>query len=119
MAVCRALGLPETTPRGVVVAELRSLATALLPGPLDEFADWLATGLVTVVNVMAPELVVLGDLFTALPPAIVDHVRAVVHERSLVSRAVGGTRIVTSPLGRDAKVVGAAELAFEPVLGGV
>ena len=118
-AVCRALGLPETTPRGVVVAELRSLATAPLPGPLDEFADWLATGLVTVVNVMAPELVVLGDLFTALPPAIVDHVRAVVHERSLVSRAVGGTRIVTSPLGRDAKVVGAAELAFEPVLGGV
>ncbi|GAA1278047.1 ROK family transcriptional regulator [Pseudonocardia aurantiaca] len=118
-AVCRALGLPETTPRGVVVAELRSLATAPLPGPLDEFADWLGTGLVTVVNVMAPELVVLGDLFTALPPAVVDHVRAVVHERSLVSRAVGGTRIVTSPLGRDAKVVGAAELAFEPVLGAV
>ena len=115
-AVCRALGLPENTPRGVVVAELRSLATAPLPGPLDEFADWLATGLVTVVNVMAPELVVLGDLFTALPPAVVDQVRAVVHERSLVSRAVGGTRIVTSPLGRDAKVVGAAELAFEPVL---
>jgi predicted NBD/HSP70 family sugar kinase len=118
-AVCRALGLPETTPRGVVVAELRSLATAPLPGPLDEFADWLATGLVTVVNMMAPELVVLGDLFTALPPAVVDYVRAVVHERSLVSRAVGGTRIVTSPLGRDAKVVGAAELAFEPVLGAV
>jgi predicted NBD/HSP70 family sugar kinase/biotin operon repressor len=118
-AVCRALGLPENTPRGVVVAELRSLATAPLPGPLDEFADWLATGLVTVVNVMAPELVVLGDLFTALPPAVVDQVRAVVHERSLVSRAVGGTRIVTSPLGRDAKVVGAAELAFEPVLGAV
>jgi predicted NBD/HSP70 family sugar kinase len=66
---------------------------------------------------MAPELVVLGDLFTALPQAIVDHVRDVVHERSLVSRAVGGTRIETSVLGRDAKLVGAAELAFEPVLG--
>ena len=26
-ALCRALGLPEGTPRGVVVAELRSLAT--------------------------------------------------------------------------------------------
>ena len=48
----------------------------------------------------------LGDLFTALPPALVDHVRAAVHERSLVSRAVGGTRIETSPLGRDAKLVG-------------
>jgi predicted NBD/HSP70 family sugar kinase len=118
-ALCRALGLPEDTARGAVVAELRSLATAPLPGPLDEFGEWLAVGLVTVVNMMAPELVVLGDLFTALPPAVVDHVRAVVHERSLVSRAVGGTRITTSPLGRDAKLVGAAELAFEPVLGAI
>ncbi|MHA6783602.1 ROK family protein [Pseudonocardia saturnea] len=116
-ALCRALGMDPATPRGVLVAELRSLETAPLPGPLDEFAEWLATGLVTVVNMMAPELVVLGDLFTALPPGVVDHVRTQVHERSLVSRAVGGTRIETSPLGRDAKLVGAAELAFEPVLG--
>jgi hypothetical protein len=42
-----------------------------------------------------------------------------VHERSLVSRAVGGTRIETSPLGRDAKLIGPAEFAFEPVLGAV
>ena len=118
-ALCRALGLPEDAPRGVVVAELRSLQTVAVPGPLDEFAEWLATGLVTVVNMMAPELVVLGDLFTALPPSVVDRVRGVVHERSLVSRAVGGTRIETSPLGRDAKLVGAAELAFEPVLAAV
>lgn len=118
-ALCRALGLPESAPRGVVVAELRSLATAPLPGPLDEFAEWLAVGLVSVVNLMAPELVVLGDLFTALPPAIVAGVRAEVHQRSIVSRALGGTRIETSVLGRDAKLVGAAELAFEPVLGAV
>jgi predicted NBD/HSP70 family sugar kinase len=115
-ALCRALGLPEDTPRGVIVAELRSLATAPLPGPLDEYAEWLAIGLVSVVNMMAPELVVLGDLFTALPPRLVDQVRRLVHERSLVSRAVGGTRIETSPLGRDAALVGAAEVAFEPVL---
>jgi predicted NBD/HSP70 family sugar kinase len=115
-ALCRALGLPEDSPRGVLVAELSSLATAALPGPLDEYAEWLATGLITVVNMMAPELVVLGDLFTALPGWLVDRVRTAVHQRSLVSRAVGGTRIATSPLGRDAKLVGAAELAFEPVL---
>ena len=50
---------------------MRSLETAPQPGPLDEFAEWLATGLVTVVNMMAPELVVLGDLFTALPAGVV------------------------------------------------
>jgi predicted NBD/HSP70 family sugar kinase len=115
-ALYRALGMPEDTPRGVVVAQLRSLETAPMSGPLDEFAEWLATGLITIVNMMGPGLVVLGDLFTALPPAVIDHVRELVHERSMISRAIGGTRIETSPFGCDAKLVGAAELAFEPVL---
>ena len=70
-ALRRALGLPEGAPRGVVVAELRALEAGLAAGvrtdPLGEFAEWLATGLVTVVNLLAPQLVVLGDLFTALP----------------------------------------------------
>jgi predicted NBD/HSP70 family sugar kinase len=112
-ALCRALGLPEDAPRGAVVAALRALEDTSL---LEEFADWLALGLANIVNVLGPELVVLGDLYTALPASLVDSVGAVVQQRSLVSRAVGGTQIVTSPLGRDAKLVGAAELAFEPVL---
>ena len=116
-ALCRALGLPEDAPRGAVVAALRALDDSV--ELLDEFAEWLAIGLINVVNMLGPELVVLGDLFTALPEQVVARVSAVVQRRSLVSRAVGGTRIVCSPLGRDAKLVGAAELAFEPVLGTV
>jgi predicted NBD/HSP70 family sugar kinase len=117
-ALCRALALPEDSPRGTVVAELRSLAGSpdSVAHRLGEFTEWLAMGLVTVVNMLGPELVVLGDLFTALPESLVDQLRRTVQQRSLVSRAVGGTRIQTSPLGRDAKLVGAAELAFEPVL---
>jgi predicted NBD/HSP70 family sugar kinase len=112
-ALCRALGLPEDAPRGAVVAALRALDD---PSVLDDFADWLALGLVNIVNVLGPELVVLGDLYTALPVTVVDAVSSVVQQRSLVSRAVGGTQILTSTLGRDAKLIGAAELAFEPVL---
>ncbi|MEU7480918.1 ROK family protein [Lentzea sp. NPDC042327] len=112
-ALCRALGLPDDAPRGAVVAALRALDD---PSVLDEFADWLALGLANIVNVLGPEMVVLGDLYTALPASVVDGVSAAVQRRSLVSRAVGGTQVVTSPLGRDAKLVGAAELAFEPVL---
>lgn len=112
-ALCRALGLPDDAPRGAVVAALRALDD---PSVLDEFADWLALGLANIVNVLGPELVVLGDLYTALPDSVVESVSAAVQQRSLVSRAVGGTQVVTSPLGRDAKLVGAAELAFEPVL---
>ncbi|MGW6447897.1 ROK family protein [Lentzea sp. NPDC055074] len=112
-ALCRALGLPDDAPRGAVVAALRALDD---PSVLDEFAGWLALGLANIVNVLGPELVVLGDLYTALPQSVVDSVSEAVQRRSMVSRAVGGTRVVTSPLGRDAKLVGAAELAFEPVL---
>lgn len=112
-ALCRALGLPDDAPRGTVVAALRALED---PSVLDEFAGWLSLGLANIVNVLGPELVVLGDLYTALPASVVDSVSAAVQRRSLVSRAVGGTQVVTSPLGRDAKLVGAAELAFEPVL---
>ncbi len=79
----------------------------------------MTAGLVTVVNMLAPELVVLGDLFGALPPSVVDRVGSELRRRSLVSRATGGTRLAVSPLGRDGALVGAAEIAFEPVLAAV
>lgn len=117
-ALSRALGIPEDSPRGAIVAELR----ALVGKPeetlerLGEFGEWLAVGLCNVVNLLCPQLVVLGDLFTALPDVLVEEVGRKVRDRSLVSRALGGTRIVTSSLGSDVKLLGAAELAFEPVL---
>ena len=120
-ALCRALGLREGAPRGAVVAELRGLADdpAAVRSRLGEFAEWLTLGLVNVVNILGPELVVLGDLFTALPASLISDVAQEVRTRSLVSRAVGGTRIAVSTLGADATLLGAAELAFEPVLDAV
>ncbi|AIJ22811.1 ROK family transcriptional regulator [Amycolatopsis methanolica] len=116
-ALARALGLDEDSPVGAIVHELRLLsANGEAPGELAEFTDWLALGLGNVVNLLCPQLVVLGDLFTALPPALVEHVERTVRERSLVSRALAGTRVATSALGTDAKLLGAAELAFETVL---
>jgi predicted NBD/HSP70 family sugar kinase/biotin operon repressor len=119
-ALCRALGLPEGSPREAVVGELRALAVepqAAL-SRLREFTDWLGLGLINIVNLLGPQLVVLGDLLAALPDAVVDEAAETVRERSLVSRAVGGIRIVASPLGKEAKIIGAAELAFEQALGG-
>jgi predicted NBD/HSP70 family sugar kinase len=118
-ALCRALELPEGSPRGAIVAALKELSahSSLAREQLAEFVDWLSLGLVNVVNMLGPELVVLGDLFTSLPAALIADVGREVRLRSMVSRAVGGTRIVPSVLGGDAKLIGAAELAFEPVLG--
>lgn len=120
-ALCRALDLPEESARGVVVAELRAMNRR--PNPLPErlagYIEMLTLGLVNIVNLLSPELVVLGDLLTALPDWLIAEVGKEVHRRSLVSRAVGGTKIVASALGADAKLIGAAELAFEPVLDAV
>ncbi|GAA4616308.1 ROK family transcriptional regulator [Saccharopolyspora hordei] len=117
-ALSRALDLPEDSPRGVIVAELHALAQHPdeVLDRLGDFAEWLTIGLCNVVNLLSPQLVVLGDLFTALPRALLDHVGELLVERSLVSRAMGGTKLVTSSLGADGKLLGAAELAFEQVL---
>ncbi|WP_216205692.1 ROK family transcriptional regulator [Amycolatopsis aidingensis] len=117
-ALCRALDLPEDSSRGALVVELRKLAEdpAAALRRLGEFAEWLTLGLVNVVNLLGPELVVLGDLFTALPDSVVDWVGKQVRQRSLVSRAVGGVRVQPSALGVDVKLLGAAEAAFESVL---
>jgi predicted NBD/HSP70 family sugar kinase len=117
-ALSRALGIPEDSPRGAIVAELRGLRGKPDEARerLGEFGEWLAIGLCNVVNLLCPQLVVLGDLFTALPESLVDSVADTVRQRSLVSRALGGTMIVTSALRTDAKLLGAAELAFQQVL---
>ncbi|MFJ1764391.1 ROK family protein [Amycolatopsis sp. NPDC088138] len=120
-ALCRALGLAEDTPRGAILFELRELGRdpeAALTR-LAEFAEWLTLGLINVVNLLGPQLVILGDLLTVLPEAVLRHVGTEVRRRSLVSRAVGGTRIVSSALGADVKLLGAAEVAFEVVLDSV
>ncbi|MEV6065895.1 ROK family transcriptional regulator [Nocardia sp. NPDC052001] len=114
-ALCRALGLPEHGPRGAIVAELRELHEDC-DVRLADYLNWLVLGLVNVVNILGPELVVLGDLFTALPDATVAKVADEVRRRSMVSRALGGVRIEKSRLGADLKLLGAAEAAFDGVL---
>ena len=117
-ALCRALGLPEDTPRGAILVELRELGHDPQAAweRLAQFAEWLTLGLVNVVNLLGPQLVVLGDLLTVLPESVLERVGSEVRRRSLVSRAVGGTRIVSSVLGIDVKLLGAAEVAFEVAL---
>lgn len=117
-ALRRALGLPAGAGRGELIAELRELAAdpPVALARLEEYAGWLTIGLVNVINMLAPELVVLGNLLTALPDTVLDAVATQVRERSMVNRAVGPTRVVRSVLVGEAQLLGAAELAFGPVL---
>jgi predicted NBD/HSP70 family sugar kinase len=82
---------------------------------LEETGRWLGLGLAGLVNILNPGLVVFGGLFEHLYPFIEEPVRAMLDERALrPPRDLVG--LTPSGLGDDAPLLGAAELAFEPLL---
>ena len=82
---------------------------------VEHVGRWLGFGLAGLVNVFNPRLVVLGGLFVRMLPLVADIVSA-----ELDRRALPATRrlvtIMPATLGIDASLIGAAELAFEPLL---
>lgn len=82
---------------------------------LAHVAKWLGIGLAGLVNVLNPQLVVLGGTFERIHPLVGDAIESSMGRRTLgPSREV--VRVVPGRLGADAPVMGAAELAFEPLL---
>jgi predicted NBD/HSP70 family sugar kinase len=82
---------------------------------LDHVGRWLGIGIGGLVNVLNPRVIVLGGLHARIYPLVRDAVEAQLAAHSLpASRAQ--VRIVPAMLGADAPLIGAAELAFEPLL---
>jgi predicted NBD/HSP70 family sugar kinase len=93
-------------------------AEAGVPAALDAFNDtarWLGIGLAGIVNVLNPSLVLLGGRLTASYPYVRSTLEAELDRRVLrASRRL--VRVVPTSLGDDAPLLGAAELAFGPLL---
>jgi len=103
--------------RAAVDAVLRdaSAGSPVALNALSNVGRWLGVGLAGLVNVLNPELVVLGGLFGRIHPYAGDALRAELERLTLeASREL--VRIVPATLGVDASLLGAAELAFEPLL---
>lgn len=82
---------------------------------LDNVGRWLGFGLAGLVNVLNPRIVVLGGFFGRIYPFVAKNLQNELDRRALpASRAL--VRVVPAMLGLDAPVLGAAELAFEPLL---
>jgi predicted NBD/HSP70 family sugar kinase len=82
---------------------------------LDETGHWLGIGLAGLVNLLNPELVVLGGRFGRILPYVSDSLEEELDRHALAApRAL--VRIVPSRLEADASLLGAAEIAFEAVL---
>ena len=88
------------------------------PAALAAFAEtgrWLGIGLAGVINVLNPELVLLGGGLTASYPFVRASLEAEL-DRRVLRAARGMVRVMPTSLGVDAPLRGAAELAFEPLL---
>lgn len=84
-------------------------------GALEGVGRWLGFGLAGLVNLFNPRLVVLGGLFGRIHPFVARTLEAELDRRALAaSRAL--VTVVPATLGVDAPLLGAAELAFEPLL---
>ena len=99
--------------RGVVAAAAAGDADAR--SALEHVAGWLGRGTANVVNVLNPEVVILGGALKEILDATGDTVRAAFATAALAA-PLEQVRIVTPHLGPDSTLVGAAELAFDPLL---
>jgi predicted NBD/HSP70 family sugar kinase len=82
---------------------------------VDNVGRWLGVGLAILVNVFDPEIVVLGGLLGRLHPFVLPRVEREL-DRLALRAPRGLVRVVPSMLGTHASLLGAAELAFEPML---
>jgi predicted NBD/HSP70 family sugar kinase len=88
-------------------------ATAL--SALAETGRWLGIGLAGLINVLNPSLVLLGGRFARVHTFIRSALEAELDRRVLpASRRL--VRVIPTALGQDAPLLGAAELALEPLL---
>jgi predicted NBD/HSP70 family sugar kinase len=78
-------------------------------------AVWLGRGTAMVVNTLNPEVVILGGALEEIVKAAGDAVRLEV-ERTGLAALVQQLRLVGPGLGADSTLIGAAELALEPLL---
>jgi len=110
-------GYPSDAGRAGVDAVLREAAAGspTANAALAHVGRWLGIGLAGLVNVLNPRLIVLGGLHGRIHPSVRETLEAEIERRSLPAPR-GMVRIVPAQLGVDAPLVGAAELAFEPLL---
>ena len=102
---------------GEVEAVIREAAagSGAALGALNHVGRWLGVGLAALVNILNPRLIVLGGRFARIHPYVIDAIEDELARRALpASRAL--IRIVPATMGFDASLLGAAELAFEPLL---
>lgn len=111
-AIAQAIGCPPE--RLGALGEFLDGVESASPG-LEDVGRHLGRGLAGVVNLLNPRVIVLGGYLRSLFPLIQDVVEAELEVHALIApREL--VRVTLPGLGGDSVLLGAAELAFEPLL---
>jgi predicted NBD/HSP70 family sugar kinase len=116
-ALLRRAGRRPTGGRAAVDEVFREAAGGS-PVALDALSatgEWLGIGLAGLVNVFNPSLVVLGSMFGRMHSYISAQIERAL-DRDAMAAPREMIRVVPAALGADAPLLGAPELAFEPLL---
>jgi glucokinase len=104
-------GLDPTGFKSSQIAEFADRGDPVIGGLIDEAARAIAAGIGTVVNLLSPEIVVIGGGMTkALGPAFPERIWEIA-QRYALPRATENVRCVMAALGDDAGITGAAAYA--------
>jgi glucokinase len=106
---------PDGTPDGARVTEAAARGEPAALAVLEEFAAWVALGVANLVNLVDPELVVLGGGITAAGDVLLEPVRAAVRAHPMA--AARRVPIEAAPGGPVAGALGAALAAASAVWG--
>ena len=82
---------------------------------MDAEGRWLGVGLAGLLNILGPRRIILGGFLARIFPCVIDRLLEEIDRRGLEA-ARAGLEVVPGALGEDAALLGAAELALEPVL---
>lgn len=82
---------------------------------LAETGRWLGIGMAGLINVLNPEMVLIGGRLAPVYPFIRSSLEAEL-DRRVLRAARRLVRVMPATVGLDAPLIGAAELAFEPLL---
>ncbi|HEY5630401.1 MAG TPA: ROK family protein, partial [Candidatus Limnocylindrales bacterium] len=110
-------GLPPDAGREGVEAVLRDAAAGVptAEAALEHVGRWLGIGLAGLINILNPQLVILGAMHGRIHAAVRPVMERELDRRSLRAPR-NSVRVVPATLGVGAPARGAAELAFEPLL---
>ncbi len=117
-ALLRHAGTPDSGAglEGVnAIAERAAAGDSTTLQALAEIGHWLGTGIGNLVNILNPEIVVLGGMYHRLFPFLEDAIHEAVLTRALDAPAKMVT-VTRSALNSDAALIGASELVFSRIV---